>query len=270
MNIDDDLRRDVVQVAERAGEAIVALYREGDTEVRDKADGTPLTAADLASERVIHEGLASRFDAPIASEESKSAPFAERSGWSRFWLVDPLDGTREFVNRTGEFAVSIALVAGGRPVFGVIHAPLLGVTWSARAGDGVWRRGTRGGRDERLPAPVPPRQRTALVSRSHRSGGRTDRYLEQLGVEATHASGSAIKFGRMAEGAGHVYVRLGPTMEWDVAAGDCICREAGLEVVKIPSGAPLDYNTETLVNPPFIVRDPAEATTHPLPEPEPA
>lgn len=263
---DHDLRRDVVALAERAGREIAELYRRNELESWDKSDGTPLTAADLASERVLSEGLA-RWGWPILSEETKTAPFEERRGWRRFWLVDPLDGTREFVNRTGEFAVSVALVDEGRPVLGVIHAPMTETTWSAWTGAGAYRR-IAGGDEAPLGPRALPEARTALVSRSHRSGGRTDQYLEQLEVQVTEPSGSAIKFGRMAEGAGHLYVRLGPTMEWDVAAGDCICREQGLEVVVVPTGAPLAYNTESMVNPPFIVRDPNDERLRDLPSPD--
>lgn len=259
-------RRTVITLAERAGREIAAIYRRGDAEVRDKADGTPLTDADLASERVLASGLRDAFDFPIASEETKTEAFATRRRWTTFWLVDPLDGTKEFVNRTGEFAVSIALVHQGRPVVGVIHAPMTGVTWSALAGDGAYRRPAAGAEDARLGPRSLPAPRTALVSRSHRSGGKTDQYLERLHIEQTLASGSAIKFGLMAEGEAHVYVRIGPTMEWDVAAGDCVCAEQGLEVVRVPEGTPLDYNTETLVNPPFIVRDPTDPASKPLPE----
>lgn len=267
MKATHDLRRDVIRLAEQAGAEIARLYRSGDVDVRDKADGTPLTAADLAAEQILGGGLSARSDAPILSEETKAAPFEERRSWRTFWLVDPLDGTREFVNRTGEFAVSVALVSEGRPVLGIIHAPMLGVTWSALAGDGAYRRTGVGADDQRLGVRALPQARTALVSRSHRSGGRTDAYLEALGVEVTLPSGSAIKFGRMAEGAAHLYVRLGPTMEWDVAAGDCICREQGLEVVRVPEGTALDYNTETLVNPGFIVRDPSDLALQQLPTP---
>lgn len=268
MTVDHEARRAVIELAERAGREIAAIYRRGDAEVEDKADGTPLTEADLASERLLSAGLRERFAFPIASEETKTAPYDERRRWTTFWLVDPLDGTREFVNRTGEFAVAVALVHEGRPVMGVIHAPLLGVTWSAISGEGAFRREGVGAEDAKLGPRVLPAARTALVSRSHRSGGKTDAYLERLGVADTRPSGSAIKFGHMAEGAAHLYVRLGPTMEWDVAAGDCICSEQGLEVVRIPEETPLDYNTESLVNPPFIVRGRDDPSLKSLPSPD--
>jgi len=267
MTARDELRRAVITLAEQAGAEIASLYQRGGVQLEDKADGTPLTEADLASERILTEGLRRWSADPIASEETAAAPHAERRGWTRFWLVDPLDGTREFVNRTGEFAVSVALVDGGRPVLGVIHAPMLGVTWSALTGVGAFRRTTVGGDDTPLPPRASPAVPTALVSRSHRSGGRTDAFLEAVGVREMIPAGSAMKFGFMAEGRADVYVRLGPTMEWDVAAGECICREQGLEVVRVPTGEPLDYNTETLVNPSFIVRDPKDPRFAALPEP---
>ncbi len=259
----EELRTHVVELARTAGDRVRELYERGGSAPTQKEDGTPITEADLASEAVLMAGLAEIHAVPILSEETKAAPFAERCRWSEFWLVDPLDGTKEFVNRTDEFAVIVALVSGGVPSLGVIHAPMLETTWSAVRGGGAYVSST--GSERRLGPRTPPRDRTALVSRSHRSGGSTDRYLERLGVERCEGVGSAIKFGRMAEGEAHLYLRLGPTMEWDVAAGDCLCREQGLEVVSVPSGVALPYNTETLVNPPFVVRDPKDASAKTLP-----
>jgi 3'(2'), 5'-bisphosphate nucleotidase len=246
----------VVDLAQRAGSAILGLYQDGPTEAQKKADGSPITEADLRSERILQAGLREIVDLPVLSEEQESIPMRDRANWTRFWLVDPLDGTRDFVQRTGDFSVCVALVENGRPVLGVIHAPVHDRTWSTVIGLGVSR---RTGDDVRLLAPAQPDEppRVALVSRFHRVGGGTDAYLRSLGVERTEPVGSAIKFGRMAEGSADVYVRLGPTMEWDVGAGDIIVREAGLELVSVPEGERLRYNTPSLENPHFIVRRPS-------------
>jgi len=250
-------------VAEAAGTLIADHYRNGPTDAETKADGTLVTAADFASDALIRAQLPSVIRCPILSEESASPPWAVRAAWSRFWLVDPLDGTRDFVNRTGDFCVCISLIEDGEPVLGVIHAPMLETIWMSEKEGPVLRR-RRGVEEELSPAAPARPPRVALASRLHREGGRTDRYLRRLGVERVDKCGSAIKFGKMAESAADVYVRLGPTMEWDVGAGDCIVRSAGLEVLVTGSGKPMAYNKKDLRNPSFIVRAPSA-----MPPPEP-
>lgn len=246
----EELRRAVLAVAIRAGRVCLAAYRAGGGPTMQKPDGSPVTGADLEADRLIREALEGRFPWPVLSEESAIPPWGARRSWSRFWLVDPMDGTKEFVRRTGDFTVNIALVEGGRPILGVIVAPALGRAWSAVAGGGVFRR--VGPREERLRARLPKGPRLALVSRFHKDPA-LDVYLAERGVEATVAVGSAVKFGRMAEGFGDLYPRFGPTMEWDVAAGDCIASEAGCTLVRLSDGAPLQYGKEDLHNPGFVV-----------------
>ena len=225
---------------------------------RYKEDDSPLTRADLASHRLIKarlERLTPRV--PVLSEESKAAPYDERRAWSLFWLVDPLDGTKEFVKRNGEFTVNIALVQGGKPVLGVVHAPALGSTYWAAASVGAFKR-TDGG--EALPIHTQPYDEGALrlvASRSH-AGAQTEAFVARLREDARVGEvtlvsiGSSLKLCLVAESEAHLYPRFGPTMEWDTAAAQCVVEVAGGEVTDL-EGAPLRYNKEDLLNPFFVV-----------------
>ncbi|MBS3958809.1 MAG: 3'(2'),5'-bisphosphate nucleotidase CysQ [Xanthomonadaceae bacterium] len=240
----ESLREPVVALAEAAGRAILAVY-SGDFAVEDKDDRSPLTEADLASQRLLVAGLeALTPDLPVLSEEAAEVPWAVRRAWPRLWLVDPLDGTREFVKRNGEFCVCLALIEDGVPVLGVVHAPVAGVTWSALAGRGAWRRVAASAQERPLarrpPLAAGPAGLRVAASRSHRDA-RTDALLARLPGAETLAMGSAIKFGLLAEGALDVYPRFGPTAEWDTAAGQCLVEAVGGAVLGL-DGAPLRYN----------------------------
>jgi 3'(2'), 5'-bisphosphate nucleotidase len=245
------LLTEVVALARAAGEAILDVYGSAFA-VEQKADRTPLTEADLRSHRLLVAGLeALTPGVPVVSEESPVPPLAERRAWEWLWLVDPLDGTREFVDRTGEFTVNVALVHRTRAVLGVLHVPVQGVDYYACDGHGAFRQ-SRGG----LPRPVrargtladPPR---VLGSRSHR-GDSLAPFLDRLGPHELRPCGSALKFGMVAEGSADLYPRVGPTSEWDTAAGQAIAECAGAHVVD-RDGRPLAYNArETLLNPDFV------------------
>jgi len=243
----------VVTLAESAGAAIMEVYRSGDVVVTDKADHSPLTQADLAAHRVIAEGLAKLAPGiPVLSEESSVAPFAERSGWARFWLVDPLDGTKEFIKRNGEFTVNIALIEEGTPVLGVVHAPALGVSYYAARGAGAFvQRGesVRPIRASRFPEGGGTIR--VVASRSHRDA-RTEAVLARLGVHQCVSMGSSLKLCLVAEGEAHCYPRLGPTMEWDTAAAHAVVSQAGGTVCDL-AGTELRYNKPDLHNPEFFV-----------------
>jgi 3'(2'), 5'-bisphosphate nucleotidase len=251
------LREPAIALAEAAGRAIMAVYAE-DFAVERKDDRSPLTEADLASHRLLVAGLeALTPDIPVLSEESAALDPTVRRAWPRLWLVDPLDGTREFVKKNGEFCVCIALVDDGAPVLGLVHAPVTGVTWSAMAGVGAWRRES-GGDDVPLAAmPVTTLALRVAASRSHLDP-RTAAVLERLPGAERVAMGSALKFGLLAEGALDVYPRFGPTSEWDTAAGQCLVEAVGGAVLGL-DGRPLRYNQrDTLLNGDFIaLRDPA-------------
>jgi len=262
MHVADALREAVIATARDAAAEILRVY---DTcfDVDHKADDSPLTAADLAAHRCIAGRLeALTPDIPVLSEESADTiPTPVRRTWTRLWVVDPLDGTREFVKRNGEFTVNIALVDDGEVVFGVVQAPVTGALWHGTRGHGAFRR--EGGDDvvlrTRAPAQAPLR---VAASRSHRNE-RTEALLERI-AEATGtagepvALGSSLKFCRLAEGGMDVYPRFGPTSEWDTAAGQAIVEAAG-GVVLDPRGRPLRYNQrDTLLNGDFMaLGDPA-------------
>ncbi len=244
----------VRDIAVEAGRRILDVY-ERDFTVDEKRDGSPLTAADGAAHEVISAGLGALAPGyPVLSEEAQELPSARRREWRRLWLVDPLDGTREFVARNGEFTVNIALIEDGRPVLGVVYVPLLAVTYYAARGHGAFRR--REGEPDR---PVRARAHTGgppivATSRSH-PGESLAAFLARLGPHSTVSMGSALKFCLVAEGTADLYPRLGPTMEWDTAAAQCIVEEAGGRVVDT-AGRPLVYNKEALLNPWFIVSGP--------------
>lgn len=249
--IHSELREAVLALAVQAGRAILRVYAS-DFEVEAKSDRSPLTEADLAAHACIRDGLRALDPSlPVLSEESATAELTDRRSWQRYWLVDPLDGTREFVKRNGEFSVNIALVEQGRPVFGVVHAPVGGELFWGEAGRGAWLR-TPESADEplwvRRPALAPLR---VAVSRSHldpRSAALIGRLPGALQVPL----GSSLKFCRMAQGQVDLYPRFGPTGEWDTAAGQCVLEAAGGAVLAL-DGQPLRYNQrESLINPDFL------------------
>jgi 3'(2'), 5'-bisphosphate nucleotidase len=239
----------VVDIAHAAGREIMAIYHAGFS-ITLKDDRSPLTEADLASQRVIGAGLAVLTpDIPMIGEESPAAELTERHRWPTVWLVDPLDGTREFVKRNGEFTVNIALVHAHQPVLGVLHAPDRAVSWYAARGGGAFRVEDHAPRRIRARPAVPAVPRV-LGSRSH-SDHKLAAALEMMGPHELIGVGSAMKFGLIAEGAGDFYARMSPTSEWDTAAGQAILEEAGGHVVGL-DGRPLRYNAgPRLINPSF-------------------
>ncbi len=242
-------------LALEAGRCILDVY-ERDFEVTEKGDGSPLTAADRAAQDVIAAGLKQLTpDVPLLSEESAAAAFDERRAWERFWLVDPLDGTREFVNRNGEFTVNIALIEAGRPVLGVVYVPVLGMTYYACRGRGAFKhKGAEAPRALRVRPHPDGGKPIVATSRSH-PGAFLAAFLARVGLHATVSMGSSLKFCLVAEGAADLYPRLGPTMEWDTAAAQCVVEEAG-GVVLDRDGRALTYNKRDLHNPWFVVGGP--------------
>ena len=247
-----ELARRVGAIARAAGAAILDVY-QGDFDVQTKGDDSPLTAADLAAQRVIVAGLAAlEVQYPVLSEEAKALPWSQRQHWSRYWLVDPLDGTREFVKRNGEFTVNIALIDEGRSVMGVVLAPVTGELYVAEHGQGAWLQAHEVGPWQRIrtrPLGDPPR---VAGSRSH--GDAQGTLLQQLiGCDYQLVPlGSSLKFCLIARGQADVYLRLGPTSEWDTAAAQCVLDEAGGAVLDL-AGREFRYNRgESLLNPEFV------------------
>ena len=240
----------LVSLVVEAGAAILEHYR-ADIEVREKGDRSPVTAADHAAHRVIVPALeAWTPDIPVVSEEGEIPHAESRRDWTRFWLVDPLDGTKEFIARNGEFTVNVALVEGGVPVLGAIYAPALDLLYYAGRGIGSWKR-EGDGPSVRIVShpPRPGRPLRVVESRSHPSTA-LEAWLKTIPVAERVSAGSSLKFCWVAEGKADVYPRLGPTMEWDVAAGDCIFRNSG---VKGERRSPLVYNKLDLRNGDFVL-----------------
>jgi len=246
-----ELLEAIVEIAESAGHAILEVY-ETDFAVEAKADESPITAADRRAHDVIRSGLEKLPDErPILSEEARTVPWEVRRHWRDYWLVDPLDGTKEFVQRNGQFTVNIALVSAGRPVLGVVHVPVSGATYAGVVGLGAWRRDRDGEARAIHVEPLSEGPVRVVGSRSHR-GPDLDGYLERLGPHEMIPMGSSLKFCIVAEGNADVYPRLGPTSEWDTAAAEAVLRAAGGSVVA-SDGQPLAYNKgPDLLNPWFI------------------
>lgn len=236
-------------LAEQAARAIMAVYQR-DFAVQEKADESPLTEADLAAHHLLDRGLRDlepRF--PVLSEESSERIFADRHRWRRYWLIDPLDGTKEFCARNGEFTVNIALIEHGEPILGVIHLPATGESCYAARGLGAWRE--RAGTQAAIAVSEPAMPIRIALSRSHSKGESQD--YSMLGPHTLVPLGSSLKFNALAAGEVDLYPRLKPsTCEWDVAAGQCIVEQAGGAIVD-RLGARLRYNQRTeLLVPAFV------------------
>ena len=245
------LHEGVIALARDAAAKIMEVY-ESEFAVQHKDDRSPLTAADLASHHCILAGLEQLApDIPVLSEESaEDVPSEVRRTWRKLWLVDPLDGTREFIKRNGEFTVNIALIEDGIPVFGVVQQPTTGALWWGARGKGAFKR--NGDVDAplrvRKPATAPLR---VAASRSHRDE-RTEAFMAKMGDVEPIGVGSSLKFCMLAEGAIDVYPRFAPTSEWDTGAAQCVVEAAGGAVVD-PRGRPLSYNQrDTILNGDFI------------------
>jgi 3'(2'), 5'-bisphosphate nucleotidase len=240
--------------------ALAIRQRAGGADVRSKADGSPVTAADIAAEAAIRDGLAELAPTlPIVSEEQAEHP--RPTGGGSYFLVDPLDGTREFIAGRDEYAINIALMTDGAPALGVIAAPALGLIWRGIVGRGAERLSFAADGKMSAPSPIrtrpwPQQEPIVLVSRSHLDP-RTQAYLAGLPASRTVPGGSAIKFCRIAEGSADLYPRLAPTHDWDVAAGHALIEAAGGRVLA-PDGKPVRYGTPELLIPGFIASGDAD------------
>lgn len=242
--------KELEQIARDAGAAIMEIYNSDDFDVQLKGDDSPLTKADLAAHRVIVDGLSQLNEQyPILSEESADISWDKRQQWQRYWLVDPLDGTKEFIKRNGEFTVNIALIENGEPVMGVVYAPVLDAMYVGDRDNGATLNDT----------PIQVEQNTPetlriVGSRSHASQETTD-WLEQLDKPYEMVPmGSSLKICLVAEGKADIYPRLGPTSEWDTAAAHAVLNAAGGSITTV-DGEPLRYNQkDSFLNPYFIAR----------------
>lgn len=245
----------ILPILRAASHAILDIYADEDrfkTEL--KGDSSPLTAADKRANQIICEALGDLFpDIPVISEENKQAAYTERVGYSNFFLVDPLDGTREFIKRNGEFTINIAYLEGHNPVGGYVFVPFTDMAYVAEYGGGAYRIDSTGSKTElrsqtfRLSDPG----LNVVASRSHRDS-MTDIIISGLREPVIVSTGSSLKFLLIAEGKAHFYPRLAPTMEWDTAAAQCILEEAGGSILQFDNLQPLVYNKPDLLNPHFI------------------
>ena len=249
--------QDVVALAKKAGDAIMVIYQK-DFDIEFKSDKSPLTEADKAAHTMIEKGLkaldqANQTDIQLMSEEGKNIPYEERENWEYFWMVDPVDGTKEFIKKNGEFTVNIALIHKGAPVLGVVYAPALDQMYWAKQGEGAFKDG------QRLPLKGSDQRGTykVVASRSHMSD-ETKAYIDAIDTDKQKelvSIGSSLKICLVAEGEADIYPRLGPTMEWDTAAAHAVIVEAGMDVKWYENGqtlGQLSYNKPNLLNPFFI------------------
>ncbi|WP_111640757.1 3'(2'),5'-bisphosphate nucleotidase CysQ [Marinimicrobium alkaliphilum] len=245
----------IIRLAEEAGQAIMTVYRDG-FNITQKADDSPVTEADMAAHHCIEAGLRALTPGiPQLSEESAHVPWDERRQWQRYWLIDPLDGTKEFIKRNDEFTVNIALIDGAEAIWGVVHAPALGLTFAGGpAEQGAYRVHAQGENDTLSVEGLPGGREGwhVMGSRAHHSTAFKE-FVEQFNEPDITNMGSSLKICHIAEGKAHVYPRLGPTSEWDTAAGHAILRSAGGEIINAHTGEPLTYNQKpSLLNPAFL------------------
>lgn len=241
---------DIQQIAQDAGDTIMEIYNR-DFSVEYKDDKSPLTEADLASNEVIMKGL-EKYGIPVMSEEGRSIPYEERKAWEYYWCIDPIDGTKEFIKKNGEFTVNIALIHRDTPVLGVVYAPALGDMYKAKKGEGAFKN------DEKLPLKSNPDQKakmSVVASKSHLSE-ETQAFIDALETDEVEqvSKGSSLKLCMVAEGEADIYPRLAPTMEWDTAAADAVVRESGKMTWQFENEAPVVYNKADLLNPWFVVK----------------
>lgn len=246
------LLKPVIRLAELAGEKIMEIYQDKNFDIKTKIDKTPVTKADLIAHKIITEGLIQLTpDLPVLSEESKAISFETRKTWQRYWLIDPLDGTKEFIDHLDNFTINIALIDHQKPVLGVVYAPALACCYFACEGQGAFKQ-TR--EQQAIPIKTTSWQGGVVrVTTSHRHGlNELQLFLKNLSDATIISRGSALKFALIAEGEADIYPRLTPTSEWDTAAGQCIVEQAGGAVIDCQGNA-LRYNTkESLLNPPFL------------------
>lgn len=242
----------IVTIAKEAGDAIMTIYKK-DFTVEYKDDKSPLTEADIKSNEIICSALAKLYpNIPIMSEENKQIEYKIRENWEYYWCIDPIDGTKEFIKKNGEFTVNIAFVHKNTPVLGVVYAPAIDEIYKAKKGEGAFKN------NQKLPLHVnktPQEKLRVVASKSHLSE-ETQVFIDALDTKEVEqiSKGSSLKICMVAEGVADIYPRLAPTMEWDTAAADVIVRESGKKVVEYESKIVIGYNKQKLVNPWFIVK----------------
>jgi 3'(2'), 5'-bisphosphate nucleotidase len=248
-----DYLRIAIDAADQASHEILSVYNSGNFEAEAKGDNSPLTLADKKA----HQKIAAILEGtrlPLLSEEGKAIPYEVRKNWEYFWMVDPLDGTKEFIKRNGEFTVNIALIHRNEPVMGVVNIPVTGETYYAVRGGGVFvkKGGLESRVEKRLAVDLSKSGLRVVASRSHMNA-ETEAFINSLKEPSLVSAGSSLKFLLLVNGKADVYPRFAPTMEWDTAAAHAIANEAGFSVKRVGSDGELRYNKESLLNPSFLV-----------------
>ena len=249
------LSHTVIEIAKKAGQAILDVYNETDLDFTYKYDNSPLTLADKASNYIIEKGLKNLTPTiPILSEEGKSIDYSNRQQWNIFWLVDPLDGTKEFIKKNGEFTVNIALISDGEPILGVVYAPVLDITWYGDIKEGSYKF-ENNKPPLKIKSIIPDKEDIVKVvtSRSHTDNPKLKKFLKDYPNHELVKMGSSIKICLVADGTAHIYPRLGPTMEWDTAAAHAVVKYAGGNIYDLNDMNELVYNKSNLLNPEFLV-----------------
>jgi len=253
--INSEIAQELVALSKKAGKAILEVYH-GNIEIELKDDKSPLTLADKRSHDIIVTELPKISDFPILSEEGRDIPFVERKNWKYFWLVDPLDGTKEFIKKNGEFTVNIALIYKNKPVLGVVYAPVYDTAYCGGEKIGAWKQENSNSEPFKIHAKSPGESSIVKIvsSRSHPSEA-LETFLEQYPHRELIPMGSSLKLCVVADGSAHVYPRLGPTMEWDTGAAHAIVNASGAKVLDYNTNTELVYNKENLLNPWFVVSE---------------
>lgn len=256
----------IINIVKEASQAILEIYKKdfSEIEAKDKEDGSPLTLADQASHNIITQALAQHYTGiPIMSEENtEQVEYNTRKNWTKYWCVDPLDGTKEFIKKNDEFTINIALMENNRPVLGIVYAPALDTGYYASQGQGAYKiqninSDTTVTKLEKIVSPeYTSKQKVRLIcSRSHK-GELLDNYINNLSQEYKEieavSKGSALKFGLLADNQADIYTRLVPCMEWDTAAGHIVLKELGMNIYNFETSTEIEYNKENLLNPYFI------------------
>ena len=253
----DNLVHSIVEIAKLAGSSILDIYNKGadSAGISYKNDNSPLTLADTASNDIIFKSLKKLTPSiPILSEEGKEINYNDRKHWNKFWLIDPLDGTKEFINRNGEFTVNIALIEDGAPVIGVVYAPVIDITWFGTSEQGSFKSKSNDN-PELIKVKIPNDNSTVKIvsSRSHANNPKLEDYLNNFNQYELVKMGSSIKICLVADGSAHLYPRFGPTMEWDTAAAHAVVKFAGGNIINFETNSELQYNKDNLLNPEFLV-----------------
>ncbi|MEP3351544.1 MAG: 3'(2'),5'-bisphosphate nucleotidase CysQ [Marinomonas sp.] len=247
-------KQDIIDLAKQAGDAIMDIYQK-DFAVYDKSDASPLTEADLAAHHILVEGLERLTDYPVLSEESSEEIKKERLNWEQYWLIDPLDGTKEFVKKNGEFTVNVAFIDNGKPTFGVVYAPALDTLYVGDVNEGAYKQDSNKPIEKITVREKPTKTSDYVIvgSRSHQSD-EFKAFIADYPDADIVSMGSSLKLCLVAEGKADIYPRLGLTCEWDTGAAHAVVEAAGGVVLHAETNQPLQYNKEDLLNPFFIVK----------------